>query len=166
VQDRGNGSYVFTLDVQPGVGSVRVRGFGGDFTVAIPCDNCGTLQSLKLSDSRIKEHGKFTGVVQLSSPAPQNAMGGAVVFLASSDARLVEMPDTVRIPAGSTEARFEGTLMHLLEKRPKQIRISAAYGSQKIDAPMLVLIEDHASKTRAVFKPTPSKYPGHRHRPR
>jgi hypothetical protein len=54
-------------------------------------------------------------------------MGGAVVFLARSDPRLVAMPDMIRVPAGSTEATFEAIVMHLLEKQPKRVRISATY---------------------------------------
>jgi hypothetical protein len=165
VQDRGNGSYSFTLETQPGVASVRLRGFGGEFIVPVSCPDCGTLQGLKLSDNRTKEHGKFTGTVRLSSPAPQNEIGGAVVFLASSDARLVEMPDMIRVPAGRIEATFEASVMHVLEKHPKRVRISATYGAEKIDAPIGVFIEDHRSKARTTFKPSPAVYP-HNHPPR
>jgi hypothetical protein len=52
----------------------------------------------------------------------------------------------------------------VLEKHPKRVRISAAYGDQKIEAPIMVFIDDHRSKARTIFKPSPAIYPRHQHR--
>ena len=167
VVDRGDGSYTLTVESAPGVASVKVKGFGGEFVVAPACDDCGVLKSVSLNARNAKEHGKLVGTITLSSPAPSNEMGGAVVYLSSSDHRLVELPETIVVPAGKTEAVFNAEVLHLVDKQPKRVRISATYGARTIEAPLLVIVEEHADAEKTKFKPDPSalRYP-HRHVPK
>ena len=165
-RDGADGTYGFSVAAAPGIASVQIGSFGGKFVVPLKCDDCSSIESLKLSESQAKEHGEFVGTITLSSPAPKNDLGGALVFLGSTDSRLVEIAETVLVPAGSTEAKFDATVLHLLDKQPKQVRISAAYGDQNIEARVLIVPGPHAEAITFTPDRSPSDYPSkHDHAP-
>ncbi|XIA62102.1 VWA domain-containing protein [Bradyrhizobium sp. TZ2] len=153
VLDLGRGNYALTFDVAPGVGSVRLNAFGTHFDVKIPCETCGGLRALELSEKAVREHASVTGMVQLSSPAPRTGAGGAVVFLSSSDARVAPVPESVVVPAGETIAKFNVTVEHLTESKVKGVRIRASYGGQALEARLTIAPGAHAQV------PTPATLP-------
>jgi hypothetical protein len=119
---------------------------------------------LKLS---YREHDFVTGKITLKGVAPENAAGGTVVYLESSDRRLIKLPESVLIPSGSMEAEFKAEVLHLLHGRPMRVRIAAVHGDQRIEAPAIVIPEQRP--VPGAFKPEerPGDYPsGHRHAPK
>jgi hypothetical protein len=161
VQDLGGGNHALSLDVRPGVGSVRLHAFGTALDIKVPCDVCGGVQALELSTKAAREHDDIVGTVQLSSPAPKTDSGGAVIFLSSSDPRLVGVPESVIVPVGETTVKFNVPVQHLTEGKLQGVRIRASYGGQAREARVTVAPrEQPAGQSPATLPPSE-----HRHYP-
>ena len=100
--------------------------------------SAGALASMGLTEKRVAEHGRVEGSLKLDRPTPSGDLGGAVVFLSSSDHRLASVPQSVTIPAGKTEATFLVTIAHIIGDGPQRVRIRAAYGGRVLEAPLAV----------------------------
>jgi hypothetical protein len=134
VLDHGDGSYTVRLDLASAVGSVALRAFGGSFVLPVPCKDCPRLAALVLADREVSEHGKTTGLVRLTGPAPA---AGATVYLASSNRDAAQVPESVAVPAGQVEAKFPIHLLHAHDG-PAPVVIGASYGKSAASARLTV----------------------------
>lgn len=138
MRDLENGSYASRILVGAHVNTVELRAFDSSFLVPIDCDTCPRLKELRVSDQSVTEHAHLQGKLLLDRPAPRTQAGGTVVFLKSSDPRLVNMPPRLLIPAGQTEASFEVSVGHLLQDKLVRVHIVASHGAEKKEVNLLV----------------------------
>jgi hypothetical protein len=167
-RDLGDGSYAVAVDVAPAVGAVRLTAFDQAFDVAVPCERCPRVTSLELDLARAEEHATVDGYVMLEGPAPENAFGGALVFLNSSNQHLADVPASVVVPAGETGVGFTIEIRHLLSGEGERVRLEARYAGSTAEAAVTVWPEQHGDEpARSVAGPPPGvefHYPGMRHR--
>jgi len=91
------------------------------------------LQFLILNPSSLVGGSNSTGTVTLSAAAPK---GGAVVALASSDSAVAQVPVSVTVPVGGTNAQFQVTTSKVTS--PTTVTISATYNNSTVSATLLV----------------------------
>lgn len=137
VVDRGDGSYDITVVTQQPVAGVRLTGFTADKDIPLPCDDCPGLARISLEGKTIPEHQKSQGSVQLTGPAPKLDLGGALVYLNSSNPLALQVPASVVIPAGKTSATFPVQVGHAHET-PLNVTLSANYGGESRTASLIV----------------------------
>jgi Mg-chelatase subunit ChlD len=138
VIDLENGIYTLAVTTVPDVAGVRIQAFGGFFDLAIPCQTCPVLTSLVLDAAQISQNSIFSATVFLSGPAPVAGVGGALVYLDSSDAHHASVPATVIVPAGSSSVSFPITAAHIQETTASVV-ISATYGGAVVSAPLSLI---------------------------
>jgi hypothetical protein len=127
--DHSEGSYTINLVTAPDVASVRLRAFGTSFDFRIPCEACPRLSAAGLERSTISEHSSLKGSVRLTGPALKGGVGGALVYLTTSDRLVAQVPESVIVPAGQDSASFRIRVLHA-HQGPAQVNISATYGGQ------------------------------------
>ena len=137
VVDRGDGSYDITVVTQQSVAGVRLSGFTADKDIPLPCDDCPGLARVSLQGKTIPEHQKSQGTVQLTGPAPKLDLGGALVYLISSNPLALQVPASVIIPAGQTSATFPVQIGHAHEQ-PLNVTLSANYGGDARTASLTI----------------------------
>ena len=157
LRDHGDGSYSVAIETAQGTGAARLKAFNSTFSVSMACETCSSLMAFTLGKSNYREHDFVTGKITLNGLSPKNEAGGTVVYLESSDRRLIELPESVLIPSGSVEAEFKAKILHLLNDKPMRVRIAAVHGDQRIEAPAIVIPEQRP--VPGAFKP--EKLPGH-----
>jgi hypothetical protein len=92
-----------------------------------------TLISLALSPATVTGSSSSTGTVTLNTGAPS---GGVVVSLSSTDAGVAAVPDSVTVPAGSTNATFTATTTPVNTSAP--VTISGSYNGSTETATLTV----------------------------
>jgi hypothetical protein len=145
--DAGRGVYKATAEVAPKVGSIQLRAFGTAFDVAVPCDKCPQLASIKIEPTAVQNYQPAEATLTLSAPAPSTPEGGAVVFLSSNLTTAASVAQSVVVPAGKTTVAVPLTVYHVHDE-PGNVTISAVYGSQTKTGSLTVSDPDARKSTK------------------
>jgi hypothetical protein len=99
----------------------------GDNTAPAACPATPALDSISLSKSSVIGGNPVDGIVSLNRPAPA---GGAAVHLSSDHPALVDLPDSVTIPASSLTAPFSVTTFEV--SAPTVVTVTASYNGDEV----------------------------------
>lgn len=155
VADHGDGSYTADLLARPELPGVRLKGFGAELDVAVPCEDCVRLDRVVVSPRRIEEHGKATLAVRLTGRALALAREarGTIVYLSSSDPRVAVLPDSVVVPAGRRSLDVPVEVRHLHDE-PRQVSLSAHFGGEARSDALFVRPAERDSPHREQVAPS------------
>jgi hypothetical protein len=117
------------------VPGIRLSAFDTQFDVAVPCKACPKIKALQISKKTAEEHEKLEFKLFLDK---SDAQEDTMVFLSSSDERLVSVPDSVVIPAGREWVAFGTSTRHLMDEKIKRVRVLASLGDQRVESSVLI----------------------------
>jgi hypothetical protein len=160
IRDNGDCSYTAEVIAFPETAGVRLQAFGALFDVALDCATCPDVFDLALDPTTTLEHLPAEGTIVLSGPAPQTAVGGALVYLDSDLSLTASVPPTVLVPAGQTKASFQVDVHHVINDNPVQVNLTATYGGSVGRETLTVLPCEAFSRPEEVQRLSASLPPG------
>lgn len=134
IVNHGDGSYTVTVEAAPYVAGLQLVAAGATFDIALPCPKCPLVKQIVIPSKSVREHSFIRGTVRLTGRVP---VGGAEVFLTSSNPAAAAVPASVIVPEGQSEASFE-IAVHHAHRGPAPVRISARYGAGLVTEALIV----------------------------